>query len=62
MEAINKILYCINKSIKSVQHHSKDKRNSELILAYYNGYETALKEIKKTVIKTKKEEEKCQIN
>lgn len=37
MEAINNILYRINRNIKNVQHHSKDKRNSELMLAYYNG-------------------------
>lgn len=62
MEPINKILWWINEGIKNVKYHAKDKRNTSLMIAYYNGYETALKEMKKKVTKIKKEEEECQIN
>lgn len=57
MEILDKIFCCINSNIKNVQSHSKDSRNTELILAYYNGYETALKEMKKEVVKIKQEKE-----
>ncbi len=57
MFALEKILWWINEEIKNVKHHVKDKRNTELILAYYNGYETALKEMKKEIVKIRKEEE-----
>lgn len=57
MEMINKVLFWIDEGIKNVKEHSKDERNTELIEAYYKGFETALKEIKKKTIKIKKEEE-----
>ncbi|MBS5863303.1 MAG: hypothetical protein KIC54_01275 [Clostridium sp.] len=57
MEILDKIFCWINSNIKNVQSHSKDSRNTELILAYYNGYETALKEMKKEVVKIKQEKE-----
>ncbi len=57
MEILDKIFCSINSNIKNVQSHSKDSRNTELILAYYNGYETALKEMKKEVVKIKQEKE-----
>lgn len=57
MEILDKIFCWINSNIKNVQLHSKDSRNTELILAYYNGYETALKEMKKEVVKIKQEKE-----
>ena len=37
MEILDKIFCWINSNIKNVQSHSKDSRNTELILAYYNG-------------------------
>ena len=57
MEILDKIFCSINSNMKNVQSHSKDSRNTELILAYYNGYETALKEMKKEVVKIKQEKE-----
>lgn len=57
MEILDKIFCWINSNIKNVQSYSKDSQNTELILAYYNGYETALKEMKKEVVKIKQEKE-----
>lgn len=62
MDPIEKILWWIKEGIKNVRSHRTDKRNTELILAYYDGYEAALKEIKKKVTKIKEEEAECQIN
>lgn len=45
MEAIDKILWYIDEEIKNVKQHSKDKRNNEIVLAYYKGYEAALKDL-----------------
>lgn len=55
MTALEKKLWWINEEIKNVKHHAKDKRNTELMIAYYDGYETALKEMKKEIIKIRKE-------
>lgn len=62
MDPLQKILWWINSEIRNVKSHAKDKRNTSLIIAYYNGYETALKEMKKKVTKIKKEEERCLTN
>lgn len=62
MNPIEKILWWLNEEIKNVRYHRKDKRNTDLILAYYDGYEAALKEIKTKVTKIKKEEAECEIN
>ena len=62
MESIDKILWYIDEEIKNVKQHSKDKRNNEIVLAYYKGYEAALKDLKKKTAKIKKEEEKNKIS
>lgn len=57
MEIEDKILKWSEREIKNVKAHKKAKNNTELILAYYDGYETAMKELKKKIAKFKKEEE-----
>lgn len=55
MDKIEKILWWLDEAIKNVKHNKKDKRNTELVSAYYEGYNAALKEIKKKVITIEQE-------
>lgn len=59
MEVEDKALAWIEREIKNTKEHRKDKRNTEKILNFYDGYEAALKEVKKEILKFKKEEEVC---
>ena len=55
MDPVDKILWILNDSLKNVRSHSKDDRNNEVALAYYEGFEAALKDIKKKTLKIKEE-------
>lgn len=55
-----RVLFLINSRLKSVKEHIKDKRNNELMLAYYQGFEAALKDIKKKVNEVYEEQEEIE--
>lgn len=49
MEHKRRILILLEVMRENVKHHKKDKNNTKEFNQFYDGYETAIKEIKKKI-------------